>query len=207
MINRGPVEGTDTCLSHALIPGTRFDLARLRGRVSGQSLGPGRFYAACRGSVGWEGGSAAGPGSAREVPGPTRVRPKGKVHPQSEGHEGLAAVLGGKCPREQRGCLALSPPPRGAGSEEVTLSPLTGSSPKGSWWAEVGADKGVPWVASPPFPALAVLLRACTGGPMAICHQPGATRGTESSVLEEISRIIQSSHQPSTTIITPKPCP
>lgn len=138
--------GTDTCLSHALIPGAGFDLARLRGRVLEQCMCPGRFYAARRGSARQGGGRAReggsqplAPGSAQEVLGQRELVRRGKFIPDPRevwGPQGLTVTLGQKCPREQWRCSAPPPLRRSrAGSGEGHLVPLDllQPSPKGCW--------------------------------------------------------------------------
>ena len=47
---------------------------------------------------------------------------------------------------------------------------------------------------SPPFPALTVLLTACTGGPMPTCHQPSTTGGTGRRASSHPGRVPRQQH-------------
>lgn len=137
-----------------------------------------------------EGVSAAGPGVNPGGAGADGSSSKGEssspIHGGFGGPGGSLSSPGEKRPREQWGCSA---PPllwrSGAGPGEGHLVPLDLLQPKGLLvrlypgmvGAEVRADKGMPRVVCPPFPALVILLTACTGGPMTPCHQPGTTKG------------------------------
>lgn len=125
-----------------------------------------------------EGGvSAAGPGVSPGGAGADGSSSEGEssspIRGSCGGPGGSLSSRGEKHPRERWGCSARSRlrrrslcPPGPAPAQPKGLLAMWRSRMAG---AEAGADEGVSWVVSPPFPAVTV--------PAPACHQPGTTRG------------------------------